>query len=247
MSNLKANIINETEKLFYKKKVIIFLVFMAVISFLCGFFISSIQSKLIFISFSSMSYSLIILSIITDVFLPLFIFLLTAEAFSSEIEHRTLKLVLTRPISRFKIYLSKIVSIALYIAIALLLILIISIITTLLLKLNMGSISKIIFSYIIDIIPGVILATFSAFICNFFKSSNGSLTSCILIFIIIKVIPLLISGFNNIAFTSYLNWHSQWIAGGVRLFTNINLLFMLLAYGIIFLTMGFYLFDKKQL
>ncbi|GFP74594.1 ABC transporter permease [Clostridium fungisolvens] len=247
MSNLGANIINEIQKLFLKKRTVIFLIVTALISFLSAFFISAIQSKLVFISLTAESFPLIILSIITNAFIPLFIFMLAAEVFSGETADKTMKLVITRPISRFKIFLSKNIAIAVYVVINLVAVLFVTLLAVAVFRFSsIGNVPHIIFSYIIDIVPALVLVTFASCVVQFFKSSNGALISCILTFIGIKVLAVFIKGVNNSVFTTYLNWYTQWSTGGAKLLTHINLLFMLIAYGIIFFTCGFYLFDKKE-
>jgi hypothetical protein len=246
MNSLGANVINEVQKLFLRKKTIVFLVIMALISFLSAFFISVIQSKLLFISLTAESFPLIILSVITNVFLPLFIFMLASESFSGEIADKTMKLTLTRPISRFKIFLSKNIAIVAYVILNLFVIMLSTLIATVLFRFSFGSYGLIIISYILDAFPALIVVTFATCIVQFFRSSIGALVSCIFVFIGIKILAIFINGFNNAIFTSYLNWYTQWSSSGIKYLAHINLLFMLIAYGIIFFTIGFYLFDKKE-
>ncbi len=245
MNNFNGNVVNEIQKLFLKKKTVVFLIIMAIVSYLPALFFSAIKAKLMFIAFDSLSYPQMILGIMTNIFLPLFIFMVTAEIFSGEAADRTMKLVLSRPISRFKVFLSKNIAIGIYVVINLIVILIVSVISSVFLKLNMNNIGEVILSYAVDIIPALILVLFTAFIAQFFKSSSGALISSILIFIGIKVLALFISGFNNISFTSHLNWYSELLSSG-KILSSVNLFVMLLAYGIIFFTSGFYLFDKKD-
>lgn len=247
MNNIKINTINEIEKLFLKKKFIVFIIIMAAISFLSTFFISSIQSKLIFIAMGSISFPLVILSMFTNILLPLFVFMAASELFPAELNDKALKLVLIRPISRFKIFISKILAIAFYVCLNLFVIFLSSTISCLLLHVNILSLQYIIFSYTIDIIPALILILFTVFIAQFFKSSSASIISCILIFIGVKVLSLFVSGLNNILFTSYLNWYSLWTFGTNNFFRIINIFLMLLAYGIIFFTVGYYIFDKREI
>ena len=108
MKSLKANIINEIQKLFLKKKTTVLLIITAVMCFISAFFISSIQAKLSFIALGSVSFPLMTLSIFTNIFLPLFIFMAVAEVFSGEVGNKSLKLVLIRPISRLKFLFLKI-------------------------------------------------------------------------------------------------------------------------------------------
>lgn len=248
MNSLKANIINEIQKLFLKRKITVFLIITAVTCFISAFFISSIQAKLAFVALSSVSFPMMTLSIFTNIFLPLFIFMAVSEVFSGEVANKSLKLVLIRPISRFKIYISKNAAIAIYIIINLLVVLIASIVSTMLLKIGFATqgVTQIIFGYLIDAIPAIVFSLFAAFIAQFFKSSSGALITCILCYLGIEVLSLFTKGFNNIIFTSYLNWYSMWSAGGSSFLRNINTFFMILAYGIIFFTVGYYMFDKKE-
>lgn len=247
MNNLTANIINEVQKLFLKKKITVLLILTAIICFLSAFFISTIQEKIVFIAIDSINFPLMALTIFTNIFLPLFIFMAVAELFSGELGDKSLKLILIRPISRLKVFISKNVAIAIYIIINLLVVFIVSTASSIVLNGNSSfSVPHIMFAYIIDILPAVVLALFASFIAQFFKSSSGAIITCILSFIGIKALALFINGLNNMVFTSYLNWYSIWTIGQFNFARTINILFMMLAYGSIFFTMGYYFFDKKE-
>ena len=247
MNNLKVNIINEVQKLFLKKKITVFLIITAIICFLSAFFISSIQQKLVFVAIDSVSFPLMTLSIFTNIFLPLFIFMTVAEVFSGEVGDKSLKLVLMRPISRLKIFISKNTAIAIYIIINLAVVFIVSMLSSMLLNGKASiDVPHIMFAYFIDVIPAVVLALFASFIAQFFKSSSGAIITCILCFIGIKILSLFVSGLNNTIFISYLNWYSIWTIGQYSFLKTINTLFMVLSYGVIFFTTGYYFFDKKE-
>lgn len=247
MNVLKANVINELEKLFLKKKATVLLTIITIISFLSAFFVTSIKEKLVFMAISSMNFPLMILSFLTNIFLPLSIFMITAELFSGEMADKTMKLVLTSPISRFKVYLSKLIALGTYIAINLIVVCIVTILASSFLNINLSSISHIIFSYSIDLIPALILAIFAAFIAQFFRSSSTALISCIIIFTGVKALSLFVTVLNNNTFASYLNWSSLWASSSSNFLRPLNILILLLSYGIIFFTMGYYIFDKKEI
>lgn len=247
MYNIKMNTINEIQKLFSKKKFIVFMIFMVVISFLSAFFISSIQAKLVFIAMSSMSFPLMVLSVFVNILLPLLIFMAASELFPGEISDRSLKLVLIMPISRLKIYVSKIIAISILVCLNLFVVFLASTISSLVLHVNIISLHYVISSYLIDIIPALILILFAVFIAQFFTSSSASIISCLLIFAGIKVLSLFISGLNNMIFTSYLNWYSLWTLGTNNFYRNSNIFLMLFAYGIIFFTIGYYIFDRREI
>lgn len=248
MDVLRANIVNELQKLFLKRKILVLLILVAAACFIPAFFITSIQTRLIFISLSSISFPLMVLSVFTNVFLPFFIFMAASELFAGEVGSKSLKLVLLRPISRFKVFASKNIALSIYIIINLLVVFIVSVLSCVVL--NQGSalqnISLITFAYFIDVIPAIILAVFSSFLVQFFRSSTSALTACVLLYIVVRILSLFIGGLNNAVFTSYLNWYSIWHFSGAGFLKAINIFFMILAYGIIFFTLGYYLFDKKE-
>ena len=246
MDNISKNVINELQKLFLKKKTVVFLILMAVISFLPAFFVSAIQARIVFISLSSVSFPLITLSAAANFLLPLFIFMAASEVFPGEAADRTMKLVLIRPITRFKVYISKNIAVGIYAIINILVVFIVSTISFIALKLSAENIPRIFLSYFIDIFPILIFTIFACLIVQFFRSSSAALISGIFIFAAIKVLAILISGFNNIIFTSYLNWYPAWMAGTSLLLRNMNTLVMLTAYGVIFFTVGYYIFDRKE-
>lgn len=244
MESLNANMLNELQKLFMKKKTIVFLIIMSAVSFLSALFLSSIRAKLVFIALNSLSFPLMLLSVFTSVFLPLFIFMAASELFSGEVADRTLKLVLTQPISRLKIYISKLSAIAVYILLNLVVIFTVSVISAICLHISITNISGILLSYLIDAVPAIILAVFASFIAQFFKSSSAALISCLLIFIALNIFSFFTPSLGNNIFTSYLDWSSIWFSGTTR---ALNLLLLLLSYGIIFFTGGYYLFDRKEI
>ena len=247
MNNLSANIVNEVQKLFLKKKITVYLIVTAIICFLSAFFISSIQAKLVFVAVDSISFPLMTLAIFTNIFLPLFIFMTVAELFSGEIGDKSLKLVLMRPITRLKIYMSKNIAIAIYISINLIVVFTVSMLSSMLLNGKSSfSMPHIMFAYFIDLIPAVVLALFASFIAQFFKSSSGAIITCILSFTLIKILALFSTGLNNVIFTSYLNWYSKWSLGTFNFLRTANTLLMVISYGVIFFTAGYYFFDKKE-
>ncbi|HEY8803757.1 MAG TPA: ABC transporter permease, partial [Clostridium sp.] len=187
-------------------------------------------------------------SIFTNIFLPLFIFMTVAELFSGEVGDKSLKLVLIRPISRLKIFISKNIAIAIYIIINLIVVFAVSMLSSMILNGKSSfSVPHIMFAYFIDWLPAVVLALFASFIAQFFKSSSGAIITCILFFIAIKGLSLFVSGLNNMVFTSYFNWYSLWSIGQFSFLRTINILFMILSYGVIFFTAGYYFFDKKEI
>jgi len=101
-------------------------------------------------------------------------------------------------------------------------------------------------SYALTLAPLAILASFAALVALIGKS--GTLTMFILLFLylLLNVMPVFFPVLNEMLFTSYLSWYRLWIGalpGGGKL---LHVLLIVLGYGVVFLTAGSLLFDRKD-
>ena len=76
---------------------------------------------------SSMEFPILVLSVVVNTILPLFTALVTIESFSGEFSQNTMKIALTRPVSRLKFFTAKLTAIMLFILANLLFVMIFSI------------------------------------------------------------------------------------------------------------------------
>ena len=156
---------NEWTKLIHKKKYIVFLligVFLSMFNILGKLLIS----KLIGGSFSFISSgaSMSMITLFINFLIPLISMMAVCDLFSTEFQDQTIKAVLLRPISRFKIYIAKITAVTLM---ALLYIVVLFIASTLLDALINRETKGLLYSagaYLIDIIPMIIVILMAAFI-----------------------------------------------------------------------------------
>ncbi|MFL0247515.1 ABC transporter permease [Candidatus Clostridium stratigraminis] len=250
MNIVIKNSINELNKMFLRKKNVFFLSLTAIITLFFSIVLNLFQNKFGITAVIGSNYSIAVLGFFVKIFLPLFIFLASADVLSGELQHKTLKLSITRPISRFKIYLSKNLAIAAYTIIYLLAVFIISNLGALFFSVKGDMVSGILRSfaaYAIDIIPCVVLTTTAVFIAQFFKSSSTALISSIFIYIALYFLSMFFPMVLRLSFTNYLDLHVLWLSGSVGVLKIINTLMMVVSYGIIFFSAGFYFFDKRNL
>lgn len=249
MNSLYAGIINETEKMLLKKKTVFFLMLSFIFPLGAMASIKLLQSKLGFFAITSINYPIMILGLFTGFFLPLFVFTAAADLFAGELGDNTLKIALTRPISRFKVFLSKNISIGLFVMIILGIVFITSVISGLFLdaSVHFTGLSQGLLAYIVAAIPMVVLGVVAVFLAQFFQSGSGALTTCILIYIAGKAVPFVAPKLAKVILFSYTNWHMLWLGSSVGTGKLLNIFMLILAYGIIFFSVGYYLFDKKDL
>jgi ABC-2 type transport system permease protein len=251
MHSLVANIRNETLKIAYKKKTLFFLAMTIVLPIGASLLIANFQSSIGIGAISSKDFPIVMLGLFTTIFLPLFVFMGAADQFSGEIGDRTLKVVLTRPISRFKVFASKQISLGIYIAAYLAAALLASIISSMLLKGSSGSLGMAVMDWIIAygaaFLPLATLSIAAVLLAQFFSSSSGALTMSILLYIATKAAAFFFPQVSTYSPTAYTDWHLMWIGSGVATDKVFSVFMFLLACSILFFTAGFYLFDKKEL
>lgn len=212
-------------------------------------FISLVRNNFGVQGVSSNEFPFLILSIIVNTLLPLFVALVTIDSFSGEFSKNTMKIVLTRPVSRLKLFSAKIVSICIFIFSILMLTMIFSIVSGLIFNsnsFNFIGIFEIILSYIVTLFPMIILCLMIVLFTNIVKSEVGVFFLSILVFIALKALGIFFSNYSGILFTSTFGWYNLWIMDTLPVFKIFREFMLLLSYGIILFTAGYFLFDRKD-
>ncbi len=251
MNILQANFINEIQKMFLKSKVLACFIISAIIPVGIALLIALLHNKVGVLAVGPAGFPVFILGLFTSVLLPLFIFMWAADIFAGELGEGNLKIVLVRPISRFKIYLSKIMALGLSIILLLAIILIFTLISGIFLGgsgsdylVGLGSGLK---AYLAATVPMISLAIAAAFIAQFFKSSSGALTTSIFVYIAARVLPVVLPSASKVLLFSYTNWHSMWLGSLAAPEKLLYAFLIMLSSSIILFTSGYYLFDTKEL
>ncbi|AGK95680.1 ABC transporter permease [Clostridium pasteurianum] len=249
MVEFKIALINEVEKLYKKKKVLVGIILALFFIVVGQIFISLVRNNFGVQGVSSNEFPFLILSIIVNTLLPLFVALITIDSFSGEFSKNTMKIVLTRPVSRLKLFSAKIVSICIFIFSILMLTMIFSIVSGLIFNsnsFNFVGIFEVILSYIVTLFPMIILCLMIVLFTNIVKSEVGVFFLSILVFITLKALGIFFSNYSGILFTSTFGWYNLWIMDTLPVFKIFREFMMLLSYGIILFTAGYFLFDKKD-
>lgn len=250
MNVLYASVRNEVEKLLLKKRTIAFLIISAVIPLAAAAVVSIFQNSIGIIPITANQFPIFILGIFTNIFLPLFIAAAVAEMFPGELEGRTLKIILIRPITRIKVFTSKVICIGAYILLHLGIAFIISNAAILFLQGNdgyLGGFVKEILAYGVSVFPMLAIGIAVICIAQLFKSSGGALTISVLIYIAVSVISRLFPSMSRMVLTSYTDWYQLWIGTSLLFGRVFSGFVVLLAYSMIFFSIGFYAFDRKEL
>lgn len=249
MVEFKAALINEIEKLYKKKKVLVAAVVSLIFIVIGQVSIIGLRSGFGVRGVSSMEFPLLVLSVVVNTILPLFTALVTIDSFSGEFSQNIMKIALTRPITRLKFFTAKIVSIMLFVFVNLLFVMIFSTLAGFIFNsspFTAQGIIKILVSYFVTLIPMLILSLVIVLLTNILKSGIGVFFVSILIFIVFKTLGIIFSSFSTLFFISMLDWYKLWIMSNVSFLKILRQFMMMFSYAILLFTGSYYLFDKKE-
>ncbi|WP_291635283.1 ABC transporter permease [Clostridium sp.] len=249
MVEFKATLLNEIEKLYKRKKVLVAVIISLIFIILGQLSMVVLRTGFGLRGVSSMDFPILVLSVVVNTILPLFTALVTIESFSGEFSQNTMKIALTRPITRLKFYTAKLTAIMLFILANLLFLMIFSILAGCLFNSNsfsFSSVIKILISYIVTLLPMVILSIIIAFFANIIRSGIGVFFLSIFVFVAFKGLGIIFYRFSGVFITSMTSWYTLFIMETIPTFKIFLQFMMMLSYGILFFTAGYYLFDKKE-
>ncbi len=249
MVGFKAALINEIEKLYKKKKVLVAVIISLIFIVLGQVSIIALRNGFGLRGVSSMDFPILVLSVVVNTILPLFTALVTIDSFSGEFSHNTMKIALTRPITRLKFFVSKLTAIMLFVLANLLFVMIFSIIAGFLFNSNsftLNGIVRILSSYIVTLMPMMVLSLIIVLFTNIIKSSVGVFFLSIFVFIIFKTLEIVFYRYSGLFFTSMLNWYTLWIMNTIPFLKILRQFILMLSYDILLFTGSYYLFDKKD-
>ncbi|MZQ85381.1 ABC transporter permease subunit [Paenibacillus sp. 5J-6] len=247
MHKWSAAYLNELYLMFYRKKFVMYAVFSAILPILLAISLQALQPLLGLFAVSQ-SFPIEMLSIYTGIWIPLLIVTITADLFPGEVGSRTMKLALLRPNSRFQVYGMKTAALITCIAAILIVLGAVSSICNLFAG-TTSSFTEIIGmlkAYVAAFISMVALSSLFIFVSQFFKSASGYMVFALILFVAAKIAPFLLHAFAAFSPTSYTDWHMLWLSQTVsagKLFTTSLFLF---SSCILFMALGYYKFDRKE-
>lgn len=248
MNSFTACTFNEIEKMIRRKKAIIYFFIALLIPAGMAVGLWLIQNR-VGVS-PSLDFPIFTLGMFTNYLLPLFIFTLGADLFAGEAADRTLKLTMTRPVSRFHVFAAKNTAIALYGVVILAAVYIVSMISWLVLDVSgvtSAGILEGLKAYGVAIIPMLLVTIIASFLSQLFKSSSGALTASLLFYIACWALSFLSPVISRLSPFHYIDWHLLWV-GQTAGFSSMLIAFLFLfSYSLLFFIGGYGLFDRKQL
>ena len=244
MNAIRTGIINENIKLFKRSKYKILLICIGILSMALGI-ISNFTGGLINVSLSNLPLN--ILSILTNVLIPLVIFMAVADLFAAEQENGTIKAIITRPISRNEILISKMISILIYVISILVITFIVSSVMGIFFgRTTVINIPEIFIAYVVSIFPIIPTILLSILISQLSRNSSSSVMLSVLVYIIIMLSGIIIPSISSMIFISYTNWYKLFIGAQMPIKSILTIIGLLLGYSLVFFSGAYALFEKKE-
>jgi ABC-2 type transport system permease protein len=250
MVGFKAALINELEKLSKKKKGIVAVVLSVLLIVVGQFTLIALRKGFGLRGAGSGEFPILVLSIVMNSVLPLFTALVAIDSFSGEFSQNTMKIALTRPVTRLKFFTAKLSAVMIFVLANLLMVMVLSIVVGIIFNtnsFNMISVLRIVISYIVSALPMLVLALIIITLTNVLRSGISVFFLSILIFISFKALEIVSSRYSGLFFTSMMDWYNLWLMDTLPLSKIFREFLLMCSYVIILFTGSYYLFDKKDL
>jgi ABC-2 type transport system permease protein len=249
MAVFQAALVNELEKLYRKRKATVAIILSLLIIVIGQLLVVGVRTGLGLRGAGSVEFPMLVLSVVVYTVQPLFTALVAIDSFSGEFSQNTMRIMLTRPVNRFKIFSAKITAIALFILANLIVLFVFSTLAGFLFNTNsatLGAFANTILSYLVSFIPMFVLALGIVLLANLFKTGISVFFIAILTFVVFKVLEVVFTQYSGLFITSYLDWYNIWLAQSFPLWKILRQFLLLVGYAIMLFTAGYYLFDKKE-
>jgi len=247
MEAIKAVFINEIFKISKKKKIaaaIIFSVLSVIVAAILEYYLNNFAGIRVT---GSSEFPIMILTILSYSFFPLFTAFICIDMFAGEFADHTIKFTLTGPASRFKVFLGKILAISAFIICNLIIVMVLSVTTSFFIGSNIPNLLKILTSYIMVFLPIFIFALLVIFISNITRGTTSAFMLSIFVFLLFNGLNLAFPQIRSFLFTSSFDWYRLILGSYINYSKIFRIFLILLGYGIMLFAAGYYLFEKKDI
>ena len=196
----------------------------------------------------SQSFPIQMLTIYTSLWIPLFIFTMVGDLFPHEMAAKTLKLALLRPNSRYQVYGTKVAALGTGIAVILLILGVVTFICNIFTgtSANFTDSFHMILAYIAAFVSMFALSAVFILVSQFFKSASSFMVFSIVLYVAAKIAPFLLSSISAFSPFTYTDWYMLWLSQTVPTGRLVTSSMFLISSWLLFLAIGYYKFDKKE-
>lgn len=187
------------------------------------------------------------LGFVTDIIIPLIVFMAVTDLFASEVQEDTLKASLMRPLTRFKVMTSKSLAVFILSCAVMLVMFIACLVMQIVSGNSLSIVPQSLAAYLIDMIPIISLVAMALLINMISKSPTLAMLLCIVVYIFFKYLNLYVSPLGQMVFTAYTQWHKIWIGSLLPIGALMAKAGILFGSVLILYTLSYIMFDSKDL
>ncbi|KRE72453.1 ABC transporter permease [Paenibacillus sp. Soil750] len=250
MVGFKAAFMNESVKLLKKKKIMAAAILSILAVMIGQIAVTTIKHGLGLRVVGSVEFPIAVLSFVSYTLLPLFAVFVAIDMFNGESSSNTMKITLLRPVSRFGVFTAKVLNLALFIAGNLLFIMVLSLLAGFIFNPSSASfigIVKVLVSYGLTFFPVFVFALIVVLLSNLIQGGLAVFFLSILVFIGFNFLGIVFSSYSSFFITSMFDWYTLWISESINVFKISRQILIIFGCGIMLFTMGYYLFDRKDI
>lgn len=240
----------EFGKIFTRKK---FYVLLLIQLFICAatvFFTSANGFKYFGMSVDLPSVPYIFLNGLVSVVLPLLVFMICTDLFAHELEDLSIKAILLRPISRFKVYTSKFLAIVFYVALNLMATFLLVVTIKIILSGDVSDFSGLFSAYFLSIFTMLAFISLGIFLSLLIGHPAMAMFCSFILYIAAYAITIVSPQIGAMFFTSHLEWYKMFagISFDSRAASNIlNTFLLFTSYTVLLGIGGIVLLERKEL
>lgn len=186
------------------------------------------------------------LSFVADILIPLVVFMAVTDLFSSEVQEDTFKASLMRPLTRFKVMVSKCAGVWILSCAIMLVMFFVCFIMQIVSGNGLGGTLHMLSAYLIDMIPVIALIGLALLINTVSKSPTLAMLLCIVVYIFFKYLNLYVSPFGQMIFTAYSQWHKIWLGSTLPIGALASKLGILFGSVLILYTASYIIIENKD-
>ncbi len=250
MESYKATLANELFRMYRRKKAVLVVILSVGIIAAVQLLSLILRSGLGILGGTGTGFPVTVLSIVSGTLLPLFVTLAVIDTFTGEYAADTMKITITKPVTRLRIYLAKLSAVGVFVLINLGIVLVLSLLLTILFharSLSLAWFFNVILAYAATFFPIMTLAVVVAYPACVLKGGAAVFFLSILAYLVFQGLGLVFPSLSGILVTSLLDWYKLWTASRLPVGSIVRSLSVMLAYLLIFFALGFRRFDRRDL
>lgn len=248
MGSLLASWHNELEKLWVRKRTKVILGLTVLVPILITLMMGLLGRAVGLNAALGGQVSALTLNLFTGILLPLFLFMSAVDLFTGETAARTMKLTLTRPVTRAKLFASKMLALGSAAAALLVVAWLVASICGLWFSAGdpLKEWGESALAYAVSLLPMIAVCLVAVWIALFFTNSAAALGCIMLVYVAAKLLPVVYPPLAVWSLYSYTDWHALWAGGGAPAGKLLQSFVILLAYSMMAYVGSVTTFERKS-